>query len=415
MIRVDDYSGYLRMVCDLGALLTLLMLAINRGLTRFPSEYIALILTILLGAHVLLMSTNFVAITLGLELISLSSYVLVGLGQDSRSAEGSFKYFVFGSVLTATMLYGMSILYGVTGTLDFSSPEFAGAPKSPSILFALGGVLTLAAFLFKAAAVPMHVWAPDVYEVSPMPVVALFSVVPKLAGLGVLIQFVRVMDLFGASRFDWQLMMVVVATLSILVGNFSALRQQSPRRMMAYSSIAQTGFMLVGLAAFTTAGIKLTLFYAAVYTVSNYLVFFSLEAFEGNGFTKMTDFQGSARKAMVLHLLLLVGLISLTGLPPVAGFTGKLLIFSGLWDAYEASGKQSLLWLLVFGLINTVVSLFFYLKIPFYSFLKSGAEGVLKIPALLKVVGFLLAALLLVWFFRPDLLMSWINKINFVL
>jgi NADH-quinone oxidoreductase subunit N len=199
------------------------------------------------------------------------------------------------------------------------------------------------------------------------------------------------------------------------MGNFSALRQQNVKRMMAYSSIAQTGFLLVGLATFSIQGAKFIMFYAAIYLFMNYLVFIYLQYFEKQGFQTMSDYNGTGKRALVPHLFLLIGFISLTGLPPTAGFMAKLFIFSGLWESYAEEGKQVLLWLLVFGLINTVISLFYYLRIPFLAFLKQGNGDVIKYPTWTNFLGLILVFIVLFLFFQPNVLMSWINKINFAL
>ena len=266
------------------------------------------------------------------------------------------------------------------------------------------------------AAAPLHPWAPDVYEAAPMPVVAFFSVVPKLAGLGVLTKFALALNLFGQSDHDWQFVICLAAILSLTVGNFSALWQKRPKRLMAYSSIAQSGFLLVGVGAFIPHGINFMLFYASIYVLTTFLIFFYLQYFESNGLESLESFAGIGRTLVWPCVFLLVGFIGLTGLPPTAGFTAKLFIFSSIWESYQLSGKGILLWLLVFGLLNTVVSLFYYLRIPFYAFIKK-SESVRHTnnPTFENffAIGLVLAILLL--FFNPDLLMRWINKINFVL
>ena len=185
---------------------------------------------------------------------------------------------------------------------------------------------------------------------------------------------------------------------------------------MAYSSIAQSGFLLVGVGAFIPTGIDFMLFYATVYLLTNFLVFIYLQYFDSMGFESMESFAGVGKTFVWPCVCLLTGLIALTGLPPTAGFTAKFFIFSSVWESYQLSGKAILLWLLVFGLLNTVVSLFYYLKIPFYAFIKNGKPP--KKGNNLTFENFFgtgLVLLILLLFFKPDLLMRWINKINFVL
>src|SRR5690606_28395105 len=215
-------------------------------------------------------------------------------------------------------------------------------------------------------------WAPDVYEGAPMPIVAFFSVVPKLAGLGILTRFVIAVNAYGQSSIQWQYIVGLIAIVSISAGNLAALRQRSPKRMMAYSSIAQAGFLLIGVIAMTSQAVQFMLFYASVYLLANFLVFVYLQYFEGRGIFTIPDFAGTGRSYPIPHAFLLAGLISLTGIPPLAGFTGKLLIFTGLYESYQTQSDPILLWVLILGLLNTVVALFYYVRIPFFAFLRDG-------------------------------------------
>ena len=417
MVRSDDFSAYLKLLFNFSGLLTAMMTWQRKKTQQHITEYYALLFSIALGANILVMSVNFVMIFVSLELISICSYILTGFSFDKTSAEGSLKYFLFGSVASAIMLYGLSILYGMTGSLDFSTPAFADQlfGKNPSLLLT-AGLMTLAGFLYKIAATPMHPWAPDIYEASPMPVVAFFSVVPKLAGLGILMKFLLALNLFGQSTLDWQLIISVVAIATLTVGNFSALLQKNPKRMMAYSSIAQSGFLLIGVATFLPNGVHAMLFYASVYMLANFLIFLLLQSFEENGIHTIAGFAGVGKVMALPSVLVLIALITLTGLPPTSGFTSKLFIFSSLWEAYDQTGKSTLLWLLVFGLLNTVVALFYYLRIPYYAFLKTdNTLSDRNNPLLQNLLGLILVVGILILFFLPGLLMGWINKINFVL
>lgn len=419
MIRSDDFSAFFKILFDVAGILTVLMSVSNNELKekKFNSEYYSLIISAVLGAHVLTMSMNLIMVFLSLELLSISSYVLAGYSFNKKGAEGSLKYFLFGSVASAIMIYGFSILYGLTGTLDFSSGAFVEVMvKNQSPLFLVAGLMTLAGFLYKIAAAPMHPWAPDVYEAAPMPVLAFLSTTPKLAGIAVLTKFTMALNLFGQSNYDWQMILCLIVMLSITVGNFSALWQNNPKRMMAYSSIAQSGFLLIGVVCFSMEGIQFMLFYSIIYVVANYAVFISLQSFERNGLFSIPSFNGWGKSAAFISIILLVAMISLAGIPPTAGFTSKLFIFTALWDAYEQSGKNLLLWLLVFGLLNTVVSLFYYLKIPYYSFLKNNNS--IQSPqnsAGENLLAFILVLTVLFLFIQPGVLMGWLNRINFVL
>jgi len=416
LVQIDAFSNGIKVLIDLAACLTVLMTWRNTA-QRHRYEYYALLMGAVLGGHLLVMSTNLIMVFISLELISISSYLLTGFSFVKKSTEGSLKYFLFGSVASAVMLYGFSLFYGLTGTLDFSSAEFfKGLLANQSPLFLICGLMAIAGFVYKMAAAPMHPWSPDVYEAAPMPVVAFFSVVPKLSGVAALSKFIVAINLHGQSQYDWQLILVIIALLSLTVGNFSALLQKSPKRMMAYSSIAQSGFLLVGVAAFSQQGIQFMLFYAGIYTLMNYLIFLYLQAFELGGVTTIAGFEGAGKNFTWPMIFLLVGFIALTGLPPTAGFTAKLFVFSALWESYNTLEKPVLLLLLVFGLLNTVVSLFYYLRIPYYAFVKNG-QSPAKANNLVfeNLLGLILVLALLYLFFNPELLMGWINKITFVL
>jgi NADH-quinone oxidoreductase subunit N len=416
MLHRDGFATFLEILTDVAVALTCFM-SVRHFDRRHLSEYYALLLSVALGSHLLLMSTNFVMIFLSMELISISSYVLAGYSFSKSGSEGSLKYFLFGSMASAVMLYGFSILYGVSGTMDFSSQNFFdGLIDQPSPLLLIAGVMSLAGFLFKMAAAPMHLWAPDVYEAAPVPVIAFLSVVPKLAGIGILTKFLLAMHLFGQSLFDWQIIIAAVAIITLAIGNFSALWQKDPKRMMAYSSIAQSGFLLVGVAAFLPQGINFMLFYASVYLLMNFAVFFFLRYFEIRHIGSIASFAGTGKHYTWASIGLAIALIALTGLPPTSGFTAKLFVFSALWESYEITHKPLLICLLVFGLLNTVVSLFYYLRIPYFAFFKpSETPADLEIGGFENFLGLILVVLIVAAFFLPGLLMGLINRINFVL
>lgn len=416
MLHREGFGEFLMLLVDTSLVLTCLM-SIRNTDRRHLSEYYCLLLSIALGSHLLLMSVNFIMIFLSIELISLSSYVLVGYSFNKSGSEGSLKYFLFGAISSAIMLYGFSLLYGITGTLDFTSREFfdiLAEYKTPLPLIA--GMMSLAGFLFKIAAAPMHPWAPDVYEAAPIRIIAFLSVAPKLAGIGILTKFLLAMHLFGQSEYDWQTIIAAISILTITFGNFSALWQKNPKRMMAYSSIAQSGFLLVGIAAFLPQGIHFMLFYATIYLLMNFAVFIYLAYFETHGIYTIPAFAGAGKRFIWASVGLTIGFIALTGIPPTAGFSAKLFIFSALWESYENTRKTLLLGLLLFGLLNTVVSLFYYLRIPYFAFIRAGEpSGDTKKLTFENFLGFILVVLIIALFFMPGLLMGLINRINFVL
>ncbi len=417
MMRTDDFSAFFKLLFFTGGFLTILISTQKKESTS--PEYVILIDAVLLGSCLLAMSMNFVMLLLSLELISLSSYVLAGFAFDRKSAEGSLKYFLFGTVATACMIYGISLIYGLSSTLDFSSNQFIEALiESKAPLLFVASFLILAGLLFKIAAVPFHLWAPDVYESAPTPVVAFLSVVPKLAGLAIFIKMVLALNLFGQSALPWSMIVAAIAILSIVVGNLSALAQTNPKRMLAYSSIAQSGFLLIGLATMSMEGIHFMMFYAVIFLIMNFLVFAVLNQFENSvSIQSINNFAGLGRLSFFPAFALLTGMIALTGLPPTAGFTAKLLIFSSLWTSYQDSQSIVLLVLFGVGLINTVIALFYYLKIPYLLFLKEPAQEIIPIKTSRSGnLLHLLLVILLIWLFLiPGGLMGWINQITFVL
>jgi NADH-quinone oxidoreductase subunit N len=415
IILVDTFSFFFKILFDVGGILTVLMSMKNDELktNRFNSEYFMLIISAVLGAHLLAMTSNFLMVFIALELLSISSYVLAGYASNKKGAEGSLKYFLFGSVASAVMLYGFSILFGLTGSLDFTHVLNSTIVQNP--LHMVAGLMALAGFLYKIAAVPMHPWAPDVYDAAPIPVIAFLSIVPKLAGIAVLTKFAISMNLVRQNVVSWQTILAIVAIITIGIGNFSALNQNNPKRMMAYSSIAQSGFLLIGIICFSNDGIQFMLFYSVVYLIANFAVFVCLQVFEKNDVNSVFSFAGLGRIQTKVSVLLLLSFIGLAGIPPTAGFTAKLFIFTSLWEAYQSTGNSILIWLLIFGLLNTVISLFYYLKIPYYAFIKLGPPTISnKKTGIENYLALLLVVVLLVLFIRPDLLMGWLNRINFV-
>ena len=420
-IWVHDFSAVFKILIDIGGFLTVVMSMTYAPIraNRFRAEYFVVMIAAILGAHLLAITSNFLMIFIAIEILSISSYVLVGYTMDKKGAEGSIKYFLFGSVASAIMLYGFSILFGLTGSSDLTV-IYANCTKGLTIvqtpLHIMAGLMALGGFLYKIAAAPMHLWAPDVYEAAPIPVVAFLSVVPKLAGLAVLAKFAFAMNSFGESITNWQSILAVVSMLTIAVGNFSALNQNNPKRMMAYSSIAQSGFLLIGIICLSNEGLQFMIFYGTIYLIANFAVFICLQIFEKENTLTIPSFAGKGRLYATMSIALLLGFISLAGIPPTAGFTGKLFIFTSLWSAYGESGNSILIWLLVFGLLNTVISLFYYLKIPYYAFIKPGPSAISdKKTGIENYLALLLVVLLLSLFIKPDLLMGWLNRINFVL
>lgn len=422
MLRIDGMSVYFRGLFSVAGLLTVLLIIPyqNAGFTiRGIGELYILLMGLLLGASLMVLSGNLLMLYLSIEVVSISSYILTNFNFDKKSAEAGIKYLLFGGVASGLMLYGMSLLYGFSGTLLIDNNLALAVGQLPFIPVALSLLLLAGGLLFKISAIPFHIWAPDVYEGAPAPVVALFSVVPKLAGVAVLLNLSEFLDDIGEQlpALDWQWVAAVLAIVTIVVGNFAALSQRDAKRMMAYSSIAHSGFLLVGVVAFSGYGERSVLFYASMYLLMNFVAFLLIILFEriiGNSL--IVSYRGLGRKFPLLGSLALLVMVSLTGLPPTAGFTAKLLIFSSLWQTYQASESTIMALLLLVGLLNTVVSLFYYLKIPYFMFFKEEHKPEKnRVPALQggkaggEVLAGFLVLLLLLGFFQAGWVLDMIN------
>ncbi len=429
MLKPDSLSVFLRSLFLLAALFSVWMsrgrVAGGVNISRL-GEFHTLLLSLLLGAMLMSMTTHFLLIYMSIELVSISSYILTNFSFNRKSAEAGIKYLLFGAVASAVMLFGISLLYGFTGALDFASAPFHSSLLSLSIdslPLLVAGFMALAGFLFKLSVVPFHVWAPDVYEGAPIPVAAFFSVVPKLAGLALLIRFVQYFHessiLFVSVDFNWQFILAVLAGLSMFIGNLAALWQDNAKRMLAYSSIAHTGFLLSGVLAYSSLGIKSVIFYASIYLLMNFAAFILVKILYGKtGNESIRSWSGLGKKAPYLGAAVVVVMIALTGLPPTAGFTAKLLVFTSLWEAYQLSGNAVLGYLLLAGVVNTVIALFYYLKIPYFMYFRTaGNEAVQETETTglgEKVLLGILTGLLLLFFFKADWLLEEINLIDFI-
>jgi len=359
------------------------------GNAPYPGgEYYALLLFTGVGMLFMVSGNNLVSIYVALELMALSSYVLAGYFKaEIKSTEAALKYFVLGAFSSGVLLYGLSLVYGVTGEMGI--PElakiFAGAEKSNLLL--VGILLILAGLLFKIAAVPFHVWVPDVYEGAPTPVTAFFSVGPKLAAYAVLARIFYVA--FARFHADWGLIVAIVAAATMVVGNVAALLQSNVKRMLAYSSIAHAGYALLGVLGFRTEfGLWGILIYLLAYTFMNFGVFALVVFLETKGYAaeSVSDFNGLAKRNMTAAVVMLIFLLSLAGIPPTAGFIGKYYLFTSAMKAGYA-------WLAVLAVLMSAVSLFYYFRIAAAMFFTEGEGAPLKSSYALTTAVLICAAM----------------------
>jgi NADH-quinone oxidoreductase subunit N len=420
LLRSDGLARYGGILFSLSGICTILLSLQNRRLEQLREgrgEYYGLILLLVLGLNLMAKSVNLLMVFLAIEIVSIASYILtLTLKQEKRAVEAGLKYVLYGTLSAGVMLYGMSFFYGLTGSLDFTLATFWQALlEANPLMVTVAAVLVFAGFFFKISAAPFHFWAPDVYQGAPMPVVALFSTGPKMAGIVIILRFVAAFsDPSIANSFaDIQLFLGIAALATLAVGNFTALWQRTPRRLLAYSSVSHAGFLLMALLAFGSNYTSSVLFYMSVLLFMNFGIFLFLQVAEDElQVETLTGFEGLGRSLPFAGVMALLYLLSLTGLPPLAGFMGKLLVFSNVWEAYTLSGQAMLLVLLVAGILLTGVALFYYIKIPYFLFFKRNqtAENLVISLSNKLLLGFF-ALPLLVLFFKPDLLLHWIERL----
>ena len=426
LLFVDTQAIFMQVIVALSAAFVLLYEAVSlqtqdveSSTKKMPLEWYSLLVAMTLGLFLMTISVNLLSIYLSIELVSICSYLLTALNTDRKASEGGIKYLLFGAVSSAIMLYGMSLLYGMTGTLDLTADAFGVglAGQNPSVA-AVAMLLTLAGLLFKIAGVPFHIWTPDAYEAAPVPVAAFFSVAPKAAGVLVILRLVTALpteSMTGeVTAAVLQTPLAVLALAGILIGNLSALRQTDAKRLLAYSTIAHAGFLLVGVVALNEAGFDAVLFYAGTYLFISLAAFFLLDLLARSNGQDLTikKYAGLGSKQPLLSIALTVVMLALTGLPPTVGFTAKLLSFSALYDAYQQTGNGWLLALFGLGLLNALISLVYYLKIPFLLFFRpagSDADQLVPISKLAVGLAIGLAIPVVGLFLKPDLLQRFLS------
>ena len=412
----DEMAFWFRLFLVIAVFLTTLLYLRSSFYHRAPqllSTFYTLLLGMLIGLHLMVLSQHLLLLFIAIEVVSISAYILATLTFSKASTEASIKYILFGATAAALMLYGISWLYGLTGTLYFSQPTFVATLQtlgSPLVMVAI--LLTTAGLLFKITAVPLHIWTPDVYQVAPTPIVAFFSVAPKIAGLAVLFRWATAWQplavSLGNATFTFQNLLGFVALMSILLGNVAALSQTNVKRLLAYSGIAQVGFLLIPVVALSEASLSILTFYLLIYLLMNFLAFEVVSMVERRRQSvTLEGYQGLGQQQVVLGIVVLVAMLSLTGLPPTAGFTAKLLIFSILWKSYTLSQSPLLLWLFILCILNAAIALFYYLKLPYWMFFKQALKPPLsRIPWYDKSLWLLLTLLLLLFFFKADWLLG---------
>jgi len=378
----DPFSAFNQVLILSGAALsTILALDWNRtqGIARF--EFPVLMLFSTVGMMIMASASNLMTLYLGLELQSLALYVLASFARDDlRSSEAGLKYFVLSGLASGLLLYGMSLVYGFSGTMDLASlHELLVQPTSASPGLVVGIVFVLVGLAFKVSAVPFHMWTPDVYEGAPTPVTVFFATAPKVAAMALLL---RVMGTSFASLVGaWQLLVVIVSICSMLLGAVAAIGQSNIKRLMAYSSIGHMGYALIGLAVGTSSGVRGVLIYMVIYVFMTAGTFGCILAMQrkGKAVEKISDLAGLASNDPMLAMVLTVFMFSLAGIPPMSGFFAKLYIF--------LAAVQGGLWTLaVVGVLTSVIGAFYYIRIIKVMYFDAPAERFDARPASLSFV-----------------------------
>jgi len=394
LLRLDAFSALFMLVFQSVALYVVIASIKYVDKEKNTGEYYALILLATTGMMVVASSVDLITLFVGIELTSLSSYALVAFRKkDKRGAEAAVKYFIIGGLSSALALFGISLLYGAVGVTNFyeigAKLALVSGTMQPVLLLSV--VLIIAGFGFKVAIVPFHMWAPDVYEGAPTTITAMLAAGSKKMG------FVALFKVFLLSmvaiRADWQLMAGILAIATMTLGNLIAVQQTSIKRMLAYSSIAQAGYIMIVLPIAVVSDPSL-----ANYGLQGGIFHIITHAFmKGGAFIivatlsvvalgeQISDYKGLSKRAPLMALAMAVMLFSLAGIPPLAGFDSKFVLFSGPVYASQISGNEWMLWLAIAGILNSALSLYYYARIVKYMYVDKGPEDKLKMPVSMSV------------------------------
>jgi NADH-quinone oxidoreductase subunit N len=384
MVAMDHMALFFKGFLILTSFLVLLSAPRSRELAGMPmGEFYALLLGVTLGMLYLASSVDMLMLYLSLEMVSLTSYIMVGyIRNDRLSNEASLKYILFGAVSTGSMLYGITLLFGLTGstkmTLIREALASGGAGGENSMTLLVAAALILAGFGFKTAAVPFHFWCPDVYTGAPTPVTAFLSVAPKAAGFATLIRFffTSLSDTSAGpaqwspfTSLNWTFLVIAISIVTMTLGNIAALRQNNLKRLLAYSSIAHAGYMMMGAAVLSNEGVQSVLIYLVTYLFMNLGAFLVvIEIYNQTGSFDIKSYEGLYRRSPFLAVAMSIFMLSLMGIPPFAGFFGKLFVFG-------AAVNHNLAWFAVVGALNSVIAVYYYARVIKAMIIEEGEEG----------------------------------------
>lgn len=398
---VDSFSHFMKVLTLVASAVAIIMSDRFVKTERFQKfEYPILIVLATLGMLMMISAADLIALYMGLELQSLSLYVIASINRDSlRSTEAGLKYFVLGALSSGMLLYGCSLVYGFTGHTGFEQIAAALARDGASVGMIFGLVFIMAGLAFKVSAVPFHMWTPDVYEGAPTPVTAFFAAAPKLAAMAM---FIRIMiTAFPDITAEWQQIVVFISIASMVLGAFAAIGQRNIKRLMAYSSIGHMGFALVGLAAGSRDGVTGVIVYLSIYllmTLGTFACILSMRRRDG-AVEEIDDLAGLARNNSVMAFILAMLMFSLAGIPPLAGFFAKFYVFL-------AAIKAELYPLAVIGVLASVIGAYYYLRIVKIMYFDEPADEFEPMPFELKLVLGVSGVFVLVFFAYPGPLVS---------
>ncbi len=423
MVAVDPFATYFKIIIAMAAILVVLFSFFSgevQATEKRKGEYFSLLLAMTLGMYLMAGAVNLLMMVLALELTSYSSYILSGYMKEANdSSEASLKYVLYGALSSGLMLYGISIIYGLTGATDIYGVNKAlsgNAVNEMALLIA--GILVLAGFGYKISAVPFHFWTPDVYEGAPVTITAFLSVASKAAGFAMMIRFFKVSFVDAGALpmadgiwtlvqgFEWNKLIAILSVLTMTLGNLVAVWQNNLKRLLAYSSIAHAGYMLMGVAVLSDTGLTAVLIYFFVYLFMNLGAFYVVMLVANKtGSEDIDSYKGLGYRSPLLGVSMVIFFIALTGIPPTAGFIGKLFLFVALLDAQW-------IWLAVIGALNSVVSLYYYVRVLRNMFLRDPDQGSglikFSFPQVLVLLLLVIPTLLFGLYYSP--IVDWANS-----
>lgn len=420
LIVVDSFSSFFKLIFTACVLSVLVVTQYSKEIKLDLSEYAMMLLSVLLGLYLMSSSVNLLMIYLAVELVSIPSYILAGFSKNDKvSNEASLKYVIFGSFASGLMLFGMSLMYGLSGSLNIFDINAALISASNPMFTSFTLILVLVGFGYKISMAPFHYWTPDVYEGSPTPVTAFFSVAPKAAGLALFARFFISVFTYEGQLLDqitldliinWSGVIAVLSALTMTIGNFIALHQNSVKRLLAYSSISHIGFILIGFTTISQESITSILMYIVIYFFMTLPAFYMTIVVKDNmGDDNLVSWKGLAENNSVLAAFMVISLVSLAGLPPTAGFIGKFYLLANIFRA------DTYYWLAIIAILNSVVSLYYYfliVKAMYFDLSEDGAAVKLDVHSSVYWSIVLMSSQALLFYFYWSSLISFLNSLK---